>query len=66
MDAARNLRRTRDRLHLYRACGGEPPRNHAPDIAAMDLFVASTHDGLRRVFVGIKDDISFQPACTPS
>jgi hypothetical protein len=42
MDAARNLRRTRDRLHLYRACGGEPPRNHAPDIAAMDLFVAPT------------------------
>jgi hypothetical protein len=42
MDAARNLRRTRDRLHLYRACGGEPPRNHAPDIAAKDLFVVPT------------------------
>jgi hypothetical protein len=31
-----------------------------------DFAGVSTHDGLRRVFVGIKDDISFQPACTPS
>ena len=31
-----------------------------------DFASVSTHDGLRRVFVGIKDDISFQPACTPS
>jgi hypothetical protein len=31
-----------------------------------DFASVSTHDDLRRVFVGIKDDISFQPACTPS
>ena len=31
-----------------------------------DFASVSTHDSLRRVFVGIKDDISFQPACTPS
>jgi hypothetical protein len=31
-----------------------------------DFAGVSTHDGLRRVFVGIKDYISFQPACTPS
>jgi hypothetical protein len=29
-----------------------------------DFASVSTHDGLRRVFVGIKYDISFQPACT--
>ena len=31
-----------------------------------DFANVSTHDGLSRVLVGIKDDISFEPACTPS